>query len=111
MKTFISAITTLIVNKSAETDYRLTQQGLNGKSAHITGVEMHASQRPEWLRVFRFEATFSTAQGDNTQLSAAMRSDEREGESQIQVDTKLSVRDEQLAIWSEGLITLKRHSK
>ncbi len=113
MKSFISAITSFVSNKSAETDIRawLTQQGLNGKSAQITGVELHATQRPGWLQVFRLEASCKTAQGDNAQLFGALRSDERQGEPQIHVDTKLAVREEQLAVWSEGLITLKRHSK
>ncbi len=113
MKTCSSAITSFVGISSAEKDIRawLTQQGFNGKTAEITGVELHALKRPGWLQIFRFEACCRTAKGDNAQLFGAMRSDERDGKPQIQFDTKLAVRDEQLAIWSEGLITLKRHFK
>jgi hypothetical protein len=74
-------------------------------------LELHAIKRPGWLQVFRFEVFCKTAAGDNTQLFGAMRSDERFGDPEIQVDRELAVRDKQLAIWSAGLITQKRHRK
>ena len=103
----------MISNKSVEKDIRdwLSQQGYTGKTAQFMEIELHAIKRPGWLQVFRFEASCTTAEGYKTQLFGAMRSDERYGAPQIHVDKDLAVRDEQLAIWSEGLITQKRHRK
>ena len=103
----------LFGNKSAEKDIRdwLSQNGYVGNSARFVEVELHAIQRPGWLQVFRFEATCNNVAGDQVQFFGAMRSDERYGAPQIVVDQDLTVRDEQLAIWSDGLITHKRHRK
>lgn len=103
----------LIGNKSSEKDIRdwLSQNGYIGKTAQFTEMELHAIKRPGWLQVFRFEAICITAEGNKAQLFGAMKSDERYGDPQIQVDGDLAARDQQLAIWSEGLITQKRHRK
>jgi len=102
----------LFGNKSAEKDIRdwLSQQGYT-KTAQLSDVELHAIKRPGWLQVFRFEARWNTANGDNRQLFGAMRSDERYGAPQFHVDGERAVRDKQLAVWSEGLITQRRHRK
>jgi len=113
MKTLISALKSLIGNKSAEKDIRdwLSQQGYVGKTAQFAEVELHAIKRPGWLQIFRFETSCMTAEGERAQLFGAMRSDERYGAPQILVDADLTVRDQQLATWSDGLITHKRRRK
>ena len=102
-----------IGNKSAEKDIRdwLSQNGYCGKSAKFTEIELHAIKRPGWLQVFRFELRGLTAEYQNVQLFGAMRSDERYGQPTIVVREDLASRDTQLAEWSEGLITQRRHRK
>ena len=103
----------LIRNRSTEKDIRdwLSKNGYVGNSTRFVEVELHAIKRPGWLQVFRFEAACVTEAGDKSQLFGALRSDERYGKPQIVVDEDVSVRDEQLVIWSDGLITHKRNRK
>lgn len=103
----------LIGNKSAEKDIRdwLSQNGYCGKSAKFAEIELHAIKRPGWLQVFRFDVQGLTVKHVSVQLFGAMRSDERYGQPTIVVHNELVARDDQLAQWSDGLITQRRHRK
>ena len=103
----------LIGNKSAVKDIRdwLSQNGYCGKSAKFAEVELHAIKRPGWLQVFRFELQGLTAEHRSVQLFGAIHSDERYGQPEIVVHEDLAARDAQLAQWSEGLITQRRHRR
>ena len=107
------SLKSLIRNKSTEKDIKdwLSQNGYVGNATKFVEVELHAIKRPGWLQVFRFEAACVTDSDDKQQLFGAIRSDERYGDPQIVADEDVSVRDEQLVIWSDGLITHKRDRK
>ena len=102
-----------IRNKSAEKDIRdwLSQNGFCGKSATFSEIELHAIQRPGWLQIFRFQLKVSTAERRYIQLFGGMHSDERFGTPRIAVYEDIAERDAQLAEWSEGLITQRRHRR
>lgn len=104
---------TFIANKAAEKDIRdwLSQNGFRGKSAKFTELELHAIQRPGWLQIFRFELQAFTADSLQVQLFGAMHADERYGRPKIVVHEDVTMRDEQLADWSAGLITQRRHRR
>ena len=87
----------------------LSKHGYKGKSAKFAEVELHAIQRPGWLQIFRFELTVLDSNGLSVQLFGAVRADERYGPPHISVYPETAARDEQLAEWSEGLITQRRH--
>ncbi|TWU32013.1 hypothetical protein Poly41_59010 [Novipirellula artificiosorum] len=101
----------LIGNRSAEKDIRdwLAENGYCGRSAKFDEIELHAVKRPGWLQVFRFSFRGFTVEQQPVQLLGAMRSDERYGPPKIVVHEDLASRDMQLAEWSEGLITQRRH--
>ena len=103
----------LIGNKVAEKDIRdwLSKNGYQGNSAKFTEIELHAIQRPGWLQIFRFEFQVLTAEDRKVQLFGAMHSDERYGPPKIDVTEDLALRNAQLAEWSEGLITQRRHRR
>ena len=101
----------LISNKAVEKDIRdwLSQNGYIGNSAKFDELELHAIKRPGWHQVFRFQLSGLTAERQSVQLYGAMQSDERYGQLAIVVHEDLAVRDAQLADWSDGLITQRRH--
>lgn len=101
----------LIGNKSAEKDIRdwLSANGYYGNSAKFSEIELHAIKRPGWLQIFRFELKCLTVEDRGVQLYGAMHSDERYGQPEIVVYEQIEGRDSQLAAWSEGLITQRRH--
>ena len=98
-------------NKSSEKDVRdwLSKNGYAGKSAEFAELELHAIKRPGWLQIFRFTVTVKTAENRIAQLFGAMRSDERFGKPKIVAHEDSQSRDTQLAEWSDGLITQRRH--
>ena len=97
----------LFGNKSAEKDIRdwLNENQYYGNSAQFVEIELHAIRRPGWLQVFRFEAKVKTVADEWVQLYGAMRSDERYGDPQMFASQQVTARDEQLATWSENMIT------
>ena len=103
----------LIGNKASEKDIRdwLSHNGFNGTTAQFKEIELHAIQRPGWLQIFRFEFEGFSAKNHKVHLYGAMHSDERHGPPQIVVHEDEALRDAQLANWSEGLITLRRHRR
>lgn len=103
----------LFGNKCAEKDIRdwLSENGYIGRSAKFSEIELHAIKRPGWLQIFRFELQGLTATNQSVQLFGAMNSDERYGPPKIVVFEDLAMRDTQLAEWSEGLITQRRHRR
>lgn len=103
----------LFRNKFAEKDIRdwLSQNGFFGKSARFAEIELHATKRPGWLQVFRFELRGLTSDYQCVQLFGAMRSDERYGSPKIFVHEDSASRDARLVDWSVGLITHRRHRK
>jgi hypothetical protein len=103
----------LIGNKAAEKDIRdwLSLNGYIGKTARFAEIELHAILRPGWLQVFRFELEVVTVGDQKVQLFGGMHSDERYGPPNIVVYKDMTARDDQLAAWSEGLITQRRHRR
>lgn len=103
----------LVGNRVTEKDIRdwLSKYGYKGNSAKFAELELHAIQRPGWLQVFRFQITVLTAEDQSLHLWGAVRADERYGPPQIIVFEDVAARDEQLAEWSLGLITQRRHRR
>jgi hypothetical protein len=70
----------------------------------LANVQLFAIQRPGWLQVFRFEVEVRDSEGHPEKLFGALRSDERFGDPTICVFETSSERDDQLHVWSQGMI-------
>lgn len=112
----------LIGNRVTERDVRkwLDANGYFGSSARISDLELHAISRPGWIQVFRFSVTAKRRPGSPPAFSnntlaewdtvfGCVRDDERERrpgrQTQIVSFETVEDRDQQLELWSEGLIS------
>ena len=60
---------------------------------------------------FSFRLSGLTIDDEKVRMFGAMDSDERFGPPEIEIFDNVSARDEQLAAWSDGLITQRRHRR
>ncbi|MFK7820053.1 MAG: hypothetical protein AB8G99_15135 [Planctomycetaceae bacterium] len=103
----------LIGNKVIEKDLRdhLQKVGYYGRSAEFSRLELVAVKRPGWLQVFSFEVRAKQQEGDWVELFGTCRDDERTKQFDVLLTLESSERDERLAEFADGLITLQRNPK
>ncbi len=89
----------------------LGRDGFQGHSARFKNVRLVAVQRPGWLQIYTYEASWNTETSEHSlgrTVLGLLRQDERFDRIQIRHFANYEARAQLLHQWADGLVQLRR---